>query len=354
MLEFYDNLFRYWAVGLFVLIGVICLRDYGWRLAAILGALSSFGAAGYLFGSQPQAYVPFGWGYHFVWPLSALGPVFIWLFSLSQFEDGFRLDKTHYSIVILYSALIISERTSCWGGASTCVETSSVLLTVVRLGLLAHMVFVAWQGRAEDLLEARRHFRTLYIVLVTVFTGTVTTIETWFTDLAIYMEMYVFQAFSFTVLGMVLILHIAKADRSVILVSGSNSGRRLPKKQLPADVTERHDLEQITKAVVEGRAYLEAGLTITVLSKKVGLPEHRLRRLINRHLGYRNFADFLNYYRISEAKERLAIVENRNQQILVIAMDLGYGSLGPFNRAFKERTGLTPSEYRKKSLTENE
>ncbi|WP_081786483.1 helix-turn-helix domain-containing protein [Kordiimonas gwangyangensis] len=32
-------------------------------------------------------------------------------------------------------------------------------------------------------------------------------------------------------------------------------------------------------------------------------------------------------------------------------MDLGYGSLGPFNRAFKERTGLTPSEYRRNVLS---
>tara|TARA_R110002096_G_scaffold169810_9_gene341650 strand:- start:168 stop:1232 length:1065 start_codon:yes stop_codon:yes gene_type:complete len=354
VLEFYDNLFRYWAVGLFILIGVICLRDYGWRLAAILGALSSFGAAGYLFGSQPQDYIPFGAGYYFVWFFAALGPVFIWLFSLSQFEDDFSLDIKHYGVAGLYSAFYVSEMTTCWGGPPLCVETSDMAMTFVRLSLLVHMVYVAWQGRADDLLEARRHFRTLYIVLVTVFTGTVTTIETWFTDLAIYTEMYVFQAFSFTVLGMVLVLHIAKADRSVILVSGPNPDRKLPKKQLPADVTERHDLEQITKAVAEDKTYLEAGLTIAALSEKVGLPEHRLRRLINRHLGYRNFSDFLNYYRISEAKERLAIVENRNQQILVIAMDLGYGSLGPFNRAFKERTGLTPSEYRKKALADSE
>jgi len=39
---------------------------------------------------------------------------------------------------------------------------------------------------------------------------------------------------------------------------------------------------------------------------------------------------------------------------LTIAMDLGYGSLGPFNRAFKTITGLTPSEFRRNSVTNPE
>ncbi len=354
MLEFYDNLFRYWAVGLFILIGVICLRDYGWRLAAVLGAFSSFGAAGYLFGSQPQDYIPFGAGYHFIWPFAALGPVFIWLFSLSQFEDGFRLRKIHYIVTFLYCLFYLSEMTGCWSGPDVCGDTSDAGMAAVRLSLLAHMVFVAWQGRADDLLEVRRRFRTLYIILVTGFTGTVTTIETWFRDLAVYRELYVFQAAAFTVLGMILILHIAKADRGVILVNGNSAGRKPTSKPAPVDATERHDLDQIITAVGENKLYLESGLTIAVLSEKISLPEHRLRRLINQHLGYRNFADFLNHYRVADAKTQLADIEKRNQQILTIAMDLGYGSLGPFNRAFKERTGLTPSEYRKKSLTENE
>jgi AraC-like DNA-binding protein len=33
--------------------------------------------------------------------------------------------------------------------------------------------------------------------------------------------------------------------------------------------------------------------------------------------------------------------------ILTIALDAGFGSIGPFNRAFKAQTGLTPSEYRR-------
>jgi AraC-like DNA-binding protein len=33
--------------------------------------------------------------------------------------------------------------------------------------------------------------------------------------------------------------------------------------------------------------------------------------------------------------------------LIHLALDLGYPAPGPFNRAFKEATGRTPSEYRK-------
>ena len=36
--------------------------------------------------------------------------------------------------------------------------------------------------------------------------------------------------------------------------------------------------------------------------------------------------------------------------VLTIALDAGFSSLGPFNRAFKAETGATPSEYRRLNL----
>jgi AraC-like DNA-binding protein len=72
--------------------------------------------------------------------------------------------------------------------------------------------------------------------------------------------------------------------------------------------------------------------------------------LINGHLGYRNFSAFLNSYRIPEAQQILSDPEQVRKPVLTLALELGYGSLGPFNRAFKVATGLTPTEYRQQSL----
>lgn len=83
------------------------------------------------------------------------------------------------------------------------------------------------------------------------------------------------------------------------------------------------------------------------------MPEHQLRALINGELGHRNFSAFLNAYRLTEAKRLLADPEQARRQVLQIALDVGFGSIAPFNRAFKEATGRTPTEFRKEKLGES-
>ena len=104
-------------------------------------------------------------------------------------------------------------------------------------------------------------------------------------------------------------------------------------------------------AAMDDGAYRETGLTISLLASSLDYPEHHLRRLINGHLGFRNFSEFLNSYRITEARDRLSDPDRVRVPVLTTALDLGYGSLGPFNRAFKESAGMTPTEFRQLSLS---
>ena len=95
------------------------------------------------------------------------------------------------------------------------------------------------------------------------------------------------------------------------------------------------------------RVYREEGLTIGRLAARLKTREHVLRRVINRGLGYSNFNAFLHAWRIDEACERLAREDQDHLPVLTIALDVGFGSVGPFNRAFKQRTGMTPTAWRK-------
>jgi AraC-like DNA-binding protein len=95
------------------------------------------------------------------------------------------------------------------------------------------------------------------------------------------------------------------------------------------------------------RFYRQEGLTLAVLSRKIEIPEYRLRRVINQQLGYRNFNAFVNDFRIDDACRLLADPAQERLPILNLALDLGFGSPGPFNRAFRARTGQTPTEYRR-------
>jgi AraC-like DNA-binding protein len=113
--------------------------------------------------------------------------------------------------------------------------------------------------------------------------------------------------------------------------------------------TEALELDRL-RVAISGGVCLEPELSLGTLANRLKLPEHRLRRLINKGLGYRNFATFLNDHRVSQAKRMLADPENARRQIVALAFDLGYASLAPFNRAFRELTGMTPTEYRAQAL----
>lgn len=122
----------------------------------------------------------------------------------------------------------------------------------------------------------------------------------------------------------------------------------------PEAVAEPVDAAQVAalqRLMAVERLYREEGLTIGALAERLDLSEHKLRRLINQQLGHRNFNQYLNGYRLADAKAALADPARADESVLAIAMDAGFQSLGPFNRAFKADTGLTPSEYRRRAGT---
>jgi AraC-like DNA-binding protein len=98
----------------------------------------------------------------------------------------------------------------------------------------------------------------------------------------------------------------------------------------------------------EERLYRRDGLTIAQLARTLDCPEYQLRRAINGCLGHRNFSDFVHGWRLREAADRLRSHDFDDQSILDVALEVGFSSIGPFNRAFKARFGMTPSEFRSK------
>jgi len=124
---------------------------------------------------------------------------------------------------------------------------------------------------------------------------------------------------------------------------------REPKRHLATDpptILER----RLDRLIEEEQVYKTEGLTIGALAERLGEHEYKVRQLINARLGFRNFGAFLNHYRVRAARQILADPAQKQLGVAEIAYRLGYASLGPFNRAFKEIVGQTPTEYRKAAL----
>ena len=100
--------------------------------------------------------------------------------------------------------------------------------------------------------------------------------------------------------------------------------------------------------VLEKQCFLENDLSIESLAKRLGVSEYRLRGFINKTLGHTNFSTYINAYRIEGIKKEFSNYEKNHIPILTIAMNHGFNSLSPFNRAFKQIEGMTPSEFRQK------
>ncbi|MCV2362565.1 helix-turn-helix domain-containing protein [Paucibacter sp. DJ1R-11] len=118
----------------------------------------------------------------------------------------------------------------------------------------------------------------------------------------------------------------------------------------PIPDTDPADLQRLLQLVHQHAFHRSEEPSLGALAALADLPEYRLRRLIHQGLGHRNFNAFINSFRLAEARAALADPARRGVPILSLALEAGFQSIGPFNRAFKAETGLTPSEYRQQGL----
>jgi len=103
--------------------------------------------------------------------------------------------------------------------------------------------------------------------------------------------------------------------------------------------------ERIDSLMRRDKPYLMADITLDVLAEKLTIPARDLSMIINRHFN-NNFYEFINNYRIEEAKKILIDPANKDKTITDIYLEVGFNSKSVFNTFFKKIVGQTPSEYR--------
>ncbi|MES2108379.1 MAG: helix-turn-helix domain-containing protein [Bacteroidota bacterium] len=111
-----------------------------------------------------------------------------------------------------------------------------------------------------------------------------------------------------------------------------------------ADASAEEYKQQLVRLMEIDNLYLNPLLKLEMLAEKLSLPDKVVSNLLNQHLK-KNFNDFVNEYRVAEAKKRLAEPASSKFTIAAIAYDCGFNSLATFQRCFKQFTGITPSQY---------
>jgi len=125
----------------------------------------------------------------------------------------------------------------------------------------------------------------------------------------------------------------------------------VPPPQAGPPPSQSADELKILQFMDQQKPYLEARLSLDTLAAAVGVPQHRLRNVLHNRLEYENFNDFINKYRVEQAAKLLSSPDGAVEKVFAIALQSGFSSLAPFNRAFKKHFGVTPSEYRSRVQT---
>ena len=219
----------------------------------------------------------------------------------------------------------------------------------IEAGLVLHALAIAILGRADDLSEKRRRFALAFVGIVAGEALVVVGGEAWFGEAGEPVALRLAEALLIIAAGLVIGGALLDADAELIGIDRPDpepAGNSLA----PAERV----LHDRLIAAMEAGAWRRPALSIGDLAADLAVPEHRLRALINRRLGHRNFSAFLNIWRLGEAKRLLSAPDHVALPVLTIAMDCGYGSLAPFNRAFREATGLTPTDFRRAAFAGDE
>ena len=267
-----------------------------------------------------------------------------WLFAKAWFNDKTHIRARDLVLVGVAGLNSLVMFVSAPDGGTI----NLIAGTLFRVGMLvfaAAALWEAWRGREGDLIESRRRLRPRLVAAV-----------------AFYVVIIALTQIAVHNLGMPGWL-IALVNSSIVAISLAFGAAMFGMRQIdlfgpiaaarPGAARPAMDgaLAERLRSHMEGhKAWRDEALTIAKLAAQLGEQEYRLRRPINGQLGHRNFSAFLNGYRLAEVKAALADPAQRDVPIITIALDAGFGSLGPFNRAFREAEGMTPSEFRARTL----
>lgn len=364
MVQALDVITRVGAASSLVGLALLLLRDGSRERVVWLFLLLVLCLCGFLAGNTPEPSLALSGGPATLARLfSGSAALFLWLFALAVFDDDFRLAPPYLGVgggggvgvgvggvwlgVMLFDRMVATGRAD---------ELFTWVLIAMATGMVGHIGFRLIRDLEGDLVEARRNARailagTLAVMLlvdvgVDVLFGFAWK-EHWFA---------IAQNGALLLLAALLAnwLLTARVATLTFRVVGSEDAAPVAAwnaAAAPVPVDPDARLRRRLRALIESeRIYRDPELTFSAFVRRMAAPEADVRRLINERLGHGHFRNFLNAYRVDEARRVLADPANADRKLVAVAFDSGFASLASFNRAFKLAEGRTPTEFRNGSI----
>lgn len=290
-------------------------------------------------------------GYQYLMGLGACATCnAFWLVVRGLFRGSNSYGLSHILFAALVSVLIILREgvlfTSDYGFISATFSAGTIgalteainMLSPIVLALILRDGFIGWYHASA----AQRQQRSVFIICL----GICIVVCSLWSGLSLgWSQLTAFedgiQAISAAIILIIthrLIYVAANEPKTALVEASDNTAPSAVDQQLASLIQIQVEREQI---------FLQTDLKVSGLAKALGVHEYLVSHTISNVLGEKNFNQFINRYRVDYAKQRLAAPLYDRESILAVALDSGFASVGPFNRAFKSMVGMTPSQYRK-------
>jgi AraC-like DNA-binding protein len=333
------------GVTLAIVLMLVSVVRGGWRshlpLVWLLASVASYLVCGAQ--TRPCSGAWFSW----LLLLLAIGfPFLCWRLARVVLED----DSTVPSVAWLAFGLLlvtgfVTAMDAASGSAFWRIGASAAHKLIAVLFLSA-MLVQAWRSREGDLLASRRQLRTLVLLGMGAYSGAIMAVEVWLGESvapAWLQLLNVALIVSLLLLTAVFLLGVHDAAAKVLFAPMQISAEPVARQPKRDDEVL---IQRLKQAMSEKKLWTDSALSPASLASHLGVPEYALRKLINERLGHRNFSAFANGYRLDAVAVWLLDPALSRRPILTLALEAGFGSIGPFNRAFRQRFGVAPSEYR--------
>ena len=375
-LTLFDAALRGGLLVLLVLVSLALWRDRPALPAARLAVLMAAGLAVQVVGATPwvEDRLPWFWQVPLI-AVSVANAVLFWVFVRALFDDDFRPGWRH---ALAWGAVAGLSVANCLidapgpGGPAAWASALWGLQRAATAGFALLAAAAALRQRRNDLVEGRRRLRWFIVLSGVAYTlgmlaarlgSPLGRLSAPLATLDVVFLLLMLGVLAWQLLGVGRSeLFPLSTAAPVLLPAGpveaddapSSAETDAPDAELPPpDAAETRLAASLQRLMADDRAYRSEDLSLASLAGRLAVPEYRLRRLINQRLGHRNFNAYVNGWRLAEAQAALANPTQRDRPVLTIALEAGFQSIGPFNRAFKAATGSTPTEFRRQKLADS-
>ena len=285
-----------------------------------------------------------------------------WLLSRSLFRSTGAISLPHIVMAVAIAMLIMAKQGYLFVSSALGITPDNLFaqnLLGDLTGLLSSCIIVLtmWEGfrgyqAANTQEQAQRRFFIITIVSAVAFSTSLNSIAA---DKPALHQWSISLVTLVVLINTQLLLHWRfkpKAEPHNMVVNCDVQQQPLHQKSgEPVSVAERQFARVIQALLLDEQRYLQASLKVADIARELKVPEYRISKTLRTQLNAKNFNDFINKLRIEHACGLLTDPGKQHWSILVVSLESGFASVGPFTRAFKAITGSTPNQYRQSHLS---